>query len=235
MMKFTSVLICILCCSTANSLDKKPAKDVNLGELVREVQLFVGSSERQVNVVWWVPVEYWETAFSQNSESNSFDIQEITKLMNPYFMLAVVQSDISPFGVFNYYSKEKVSQGMSVGIINANGDTSRVLPLPDLEITEDMNLLLENLKPMLRSAMGNLGGNFHFFVFSDRNEDGTRKMDPYKSGKMEVHLESSGGNVLEGNFETPLNSLFIPRVCPNGKPAHVSWKYCPWTGEKLPD
>jgi hypothetical protein len=34
-------------------------------------------------------------------------------------------------------------------------------------------------------------------------------------------------------LETPLNSLFVPRTCPNGKPAHVSWKFCPWGGERL--
>jgi hypothetical protein len=36
-------------------------------------------------------------------------------------------------------------------------------------------------------------------------------------------------------IEMPIDALFVQRMCPNGKPAHVSWVVCPWDGGKLPD
>jgi hypothetical protein len=35
-------------------------------------------------------------------------------------------------------------------------------------------------------------------------------------------------------IERPIDALLVPRLCANGKPAHVSWTYCPWDGKKLP-
>jgi hypothetical protein len=44
---------------------------------------------------------------------------------------------------------------------------------------------------------------------------------------------SNADAVHMAELELPLDSLFVPRLCPNGKPAHVSWDYCPWSGKKL--
>ncbi|MBW4643856.1 MAG: hypothetical protein KME23_12850 [Goleter apudmare HA4340-LM2] len=57
---------------------------------------------------------------------------------------------------------------------------------------------------------------------------------PYKSGKLNISFNGKGNQQIGSVVNLPLNSLFIPRLCPNGKPAHVSWKYCPWDGTPLP-
>jgi hypothetical protein len=38
---------------------------------------------------------------------------------------------------------------------------------------------------------------------------------------------------LTSRVGMPLDSLFKPRFCPNGKKAHISWEFCPWSGKKL--
>lgn len=81
--------------------------------------------------------------------------------------------------------------------------------------------------------MGNLGSNMHFFVLADRNANDERIIDPYEVNALRIGLKKSDGERLNVVLETPLNSLFVPRTCPNGKPAHVSWKFCPWGGERL--
>jgi len=94
-------------------------------------------------------------------------------------------------------------------------------------------LLLSMFKPMLGAAMGNMGENFHFFTLIDEDETGTRVIDPYRSGILKFNFAKRDGEQLKTQIEFPLNELFVPRKCPNGKDAHISWKYCPWTGKLL--
>ena len=81
--------------------------------------------------------------------------------------------------------------------------------------------------------MGNLGSNMHFFVLNDELESSPRLIDPYLKGHISIQLERRDEVQLDARIEMPLNSLFIPRKCPNGMDAHVSWKFCPWTGKPL--
>ena len=38
---------------------------------------------------------------------------------------------------------------------------------------------------------------------------------------------------MTARVELPINALFVPRLCSDGREAHVTWNYCPWTGERL--
>lgn len=95
--------------------------------------------------------------------------------------------------------------------------------------------MLEMIKPVLGSAAGNLGLNMHFFVLDDNNTEKRRKMDPYQFGELNFQIGERNGELMKATLSLPLNSLYLPRKCPNGKDAHVTWEYCPWTGEKLED
>jgi hypothetical protein len=81
--------------------------------------------------------------------------------------------------------------------------------------------------------MGNLGKNFHFYVLSDKRNSSHRLIDPYKKGLIEIQLMKNKDDLINAEIELPLNCLYVPRKCPNGKDAHISWSYCPWTGKKL--
>jgi hypothetical protein len=108
-------------------------------------------------------------------------------MMSKYSMLAIAQAEISPFGQFKFYDREKISQGLKIEFTDAKG--KQVLQ-PLTETPEELQMLLKVMGPMLEGAMGNMGKNMSFFV--------------------------------------------LPRMCPNGKPAHVTWVVCPWDGSKLP-
>ena len=60
-------------------------------------------------------------------------------------------------------------------------------------------------------------------------------VDPYLQGLISVQIAKRNGDLMTADIEMPLNSLFVPRKCPNGKDAHISWKYCPWSGKLLVD
>ena len=81
--------------------------------------------------------------------------------------------------------------------------------------------------------MGNLGSNMHFYVLNDRAKSVSRLLDPYRKGQIEIQLERRDKVLMDGSIEMPINALFVTRKCPNGKDAHISWKYCPWSGKKL--
>jgi hypothetical protein len=99
---------------------------------------------------------------------------------------------------------------------------------------EDAQLLIDRMKPMLRTAMGKMGDNFHFFVTANQDNAGRRLISPYEACKVRVSLEAIDQN--EGGaweFAFPLDSLHVARKCANcGQPAHISWSYCPFCGQK---
>jgi hypothetical protein len=65
-------------------------------------------------------------------------------------------------------------------------------------------------------------------------EEGVTPISPYEAGTLRFTMGASGDlTAIEGGIETPMNALFVPRLCPNGRPAHVSWKVCPWDGTAL--
>jgi hypothetical protein len=106
--------------------------------------------------------------------------------------------------------------------------------VPLAEVPQKLVPLLKVLGPILSSAMGPMGQNMNFFVLDDHKKGG-RLISPYEPGMLRITLTDNKGVKLEPLLiEFPLDSLYVPRRCPNGKPAHVSWMVCPWDGSKLP-
>ncbi len=120
--------------------------------------------------------------------------------------------------------------GLQVHAIDASGKARKMSHTEPAD--PDMQLLLDMMKPMLAQAMGNLGENFYFFPLPAFDNEDNRVLSPYENGKLRVTLQR-GEETVVLEIELPIDALFVPRICPNGKPAHVSWVYCPWSGEKL--
>ena len=147
--------------------------------------------------------------------------------------MAVVQADITAIGAFRFYSKEEIAKNMTLSYTEDAGKELGITPMQ--KISPDLELLLGIFKPILGVAMGNLGNNLHFYVLDDNSVTSSRLLDPYQAGLIYIQLVTRDGVSIDASIETPLNALFIPRKCPNGKEAHVTWKYCPWSGKPLPE
>jgi hypothetical protein len=228
------ILILMVCAGSLEAIEKKDLLNVDLDEMTIECQPVVyPSGEDNMNLVWWIPTEFWKSLYTRDYNMSQEEINSYINLLEPYTIVAVVQSDISIFGAFKFYSLDEVQAGLKVTFILNKGQTNELELV--VEKSPDLEIVLETMKPMLSNAMGNFGENFHFFVFSDRSPSGKRIADPYSTGELIFDLKQSDGIKLTSKIETPLNCLYVPRKCPNGKPAHITWKYCPWTGEKLPD
>jgi hypothetical protein len=95
--------------------------------------------------------------------------------------------------------------------------------------------MIKMMSPMLEASLGKMGKNLQFFVLDDE-VGGKRLISPYDNSALRVSLTSKSGAAISPLvLEMPVDALFVPRTCPNGKPAHISWVVCPWDGTKLPE
>lgn len=217
----------------AVAAERKAPTEINPVDFTNETQQM--SSEAAVlDMAWWIPVEFWEAVLRQDPSVPKEQADAMLEVMQPYFLVVVVQADISPFGAFTFIPASRIEDGLRLTYTDARGTRS------DLEVLEttnpDFEMLLLQLGPILANAMGNLGENFNFYAFAALDKNGRRIASPFEPGRIRVSLtarEDAAPTVFE--FDAPLDSLFVPRMCSNGKPAHISWNYCPWDGSRLPD
>jgi hypothetical protein len=224
----------ILTITFAMAAEKRPIKDVDTDAMTGDTQITPrGSGDDHIALIWWIPNEFWESILARDTTTSETDKKAMLDTMSGVSLLAVVQADITSLGAFKFYSKEEIEKKMTISYTDVSGSTQKLSTLQT--ITPDLEIVLGVFKPLLGAAMGNLGSNLHFYVLNDTSESFPRLIDPYLEGVLTIKIAKRNGDLMTGDIELPLNSLFIPRKCPNGKDAHISWKYCPWTGKKLED
>ena len=227
-----TIMLTMTVAATSMAAQKMPLKDVDTDAFTTDTQVAPkGTGDDHVALVWWIPNEFWETILYRDTTTSESDKKVMLNAMAGISLLAVVQSDISPLGAFTFYPKEEIENRMEISYFDLDGKKHSLSPMQT--INPDLQVILGVFKPILSAAMGNLGNNMHFYVLNDKSESSSRLLDPYKEGQLNVQLMRRDKAIMNASIEMPLNALFIPRKCPNGKDAHISWKYCPWTGKKL--
>lgn len=230
-MRTTLAVICLALCISSSAwsqIQRKPMIEVNTDDMTDELQVTPPNTGSDFfNLNWWIPNEFWAASTADDPEA----VNEIVSAFEGYTIVAVVAANISGLGVFNYYSEDEVAAHLSVAFVDAGGK-SRALKIVSEPPTE-VQMILGMMQPMLKAAMGAMGEHFHFIVLKDLSESGSRIADPYAEGALTINFKDRLDRPWASAIDTPLNSLYVPRKCPNGKPAHISWKYCPWTGKKL--
>lgn len=228
-MRLLLALAMISLASFAHAIDRKEITDIDLNVLTVEGQVMTGGAS-DLALVWWIPAEFWEVSMRQESMVPDEQVNQVMGVLKNYSVLAVVQANVSPFGSFQFFEKEQIMKGMNVEFVRPDGSVEAISHTEPSD--PDLRIMLDQMRPILAQAMGSLGQNFYFFPLPDVDDDGERLLSPYDKGMIRVKLLNADA-VHTAELELPLDSLFVPRLCPNGKPAHVSWNYCPWSGKKL--
>jgi len=229
---FIAVIMISMIVTYSMAAEKKPLKDVDTDAFTRDTQVTLkGAGDNHVALAWWIPNEFWESILSRDATTSESDKKALLDAMSGVSLLAVVQADVSAFGAFKFYSKEEIEKNMTLSFSDTEGKKQRLSPI--LTIGPDLEVVLGVFKPILGAAMGNLGKNMHFYVLSDRSKSSPRLLDPYRKGQIDIQLARRDKVLMGASIEMPINALFVPRKCPNGKDAHISWNYCPWTGKRL--
>lgn len=213
----------------ALAAERKALKDVDMGAFSQDSQLQLGG-DGQFTLFWWIPVEFWEASLSKQAAAPADS--EFVEALRPYILVGVVRASISNLGAFRFVDREAIRNGLQVRYERPGSSTLRLVAIEDVD--PDVTIVLGQLRPILEGALGNMGQNMHFYTLTDSVEDGATPISPYEPGLMAVELGTTGeAGSVTGRLELPMNALFVPRQCPGGKPAHVSWKVCPWDGTPL--
>lgn len=220
------VLLCMVHSSFAD-LQRKPLAAVDIDEFTKQMQVVVTDASTMTQA-WWIPAEFWGAAFYRTNPALA---EQALAQLADYGILAVVQADTTPFGSLIFHQRENVAKRLSVSYRNyahKSVTMQRADVLPD-----SVQMLVDVLSPLFANTLGEMGKNMHLFVMHNEQQ-GKLVIDPYKEGSVLVELAGSKTTPQRHiTIEFPADALFEPRYCPNGKPAHVSWNYCPWSGKQL--
>jgi hypothetical protein len=232
MLRVILVGLMVLCAASAMGVDRKDIGQVSTDEITQETQAVITTEGGQLHVLWWLPVEFWASALANDTMLTQQQKLAMLTTFEPYLVVAAGSAELIPFGATNFHTKERVGSNLTLVFIGDDGVRAELVPQEAMD--PHLDQVLTQMKPILARAIGNLGNNIHFFTCDNRLEDSTLLVDAYESGRLEMSIMQDDGLSVANIVETPLNCLYIPRKCPNGKDAHVSWNFCPWTGEKLP-
>lgn len=226
------VIIALLYTTYVIAAERKPLKSVATDAFTEDTQVVPkGTGDNHVAFAWWIPNEYWECMMSRDTSTSASDKKAMLSAISGVSLIAVVQADITALGALKYYSKDEIKENLMLSFVDTGGKKQKLPPMETID--PDLEVVLSVFKPILGAAMGNLGNSMHFFALNDKSVSSSRLLDPYQKGQINIQLGKRDNSLMEASIELPINSLFVPRKCPNGKDAHISWKYCPWTGKQL--
>ena len=232
-MKMISITIALIFFSfQAIAAERKPVTEVASESLMNDTTFYPAKSgDFDFAMAFWLPQEIWSNIFGKDSGMSEEVVDEMLGILSDISLLAVAQADITLFGSFDFYTKDEIAQGLEVSYTDAEGITRKLVQLESSH--PDLEMIIIIFQQVFSGVMGNFGENLHVFVLNDREKTDGRLIDPYLDGSIYLSLTKRDQEKMESQIELPLNALFIPRKCPNGKDAHISWDYCPWTGVKL--
>lgn len=218
---FLLVIICTLI-STLNAQHKK-FEDVSIDALMTETQYGSDDPDR-IDLIWWIPTEYWNVVFSQDPTTSQADTDEIINLVGDYVFVMVLKGSIGTFGGITYESESDIKKQVRV---TYKGTILKLVDSKDLEA--DTVNFLSMMKPMMKNMMGAMGENMQFYVFENPGSKDIIPIDPYGKDVVTFSL----GN-FEKEVQLPLGSLLLEKMCPETKQMHNGkWSYCPYHGDKL--
>ncbi len=227
------LILPLLAATSLFAIDRKPVAEVDVNAMTEETQIIVSPEPEHMTFLWWIPHEFWAVSMMADPSQDAGTTQQVLDSLKGYAVLGVVQADIDDLGNFDFYPEAKVVSTLKVSYENAKGEKTTVAPSKNR--SAELNNLLLTMRPVLAGAMGNMGQNLHLIVFDDVTANGSRLVDVYEEGQLQIEIQNNQSDVMEVSLALPLDCLYIPRKCPNGRDAHVTWKFCPWSGEKLPE
>ena len=215
-------MLAIILCSWQAA--KAQNRTLDLTEIARDTQR-LSTEGGELNIVWWLPEEFWATSIAANTNVNPAQLQMFTKFVHPYFIVGVVSGKILNLGPPTYRTEAEIR-----GIIRLKDDAGTVyLPLPTNNVAASVPALEALMKPGMAKMLGPLGENMNYYVFPGSRKDGTRVCDATKRGKCEIDL---GDKVFK--WKLPLESVLPKQKCPTcGEVLSGGYKYCPYDGTIL--
>lgn len=214
-------LICALLVTTpAHAAEYVPPLDELMHDTMKS-----DPSPDNVDMVWWVPTDFWRATFVNNPDISATQAQKMVDALDPYAMFAVVQGKMGPLGAVEF--KEGPEVRASLSLKTPSGAT--LLPLGDDNLGGDAALFAQLMKPMLSRMLGPMGEHLEFYFFDNKGPAGGLAVDPRLDSTFTVQV---GAQAFV--WQLPLESLFAPVDCPKcARELKGTWTYCPYDGTKV--
>lgn len=201
----------------------KPLKDVNLDQLISDTQ-YTNDSTDDIEIIWWLPTEYWQSVFAQDESSSQAESDMIVEMLENYTLTIVIKGKVGMFGGVTFTPREIIENELSV---NYNGVDLKLVA--EDKLSPDLVNFLSVIKPMMKNMLGPMGENMQVFLFENKKGSKYIKTNPRSEGELTFRLDTYSKNV-----DLPLGSLIMEKVCPQDNTLHTGkWTYCPYHGAKL--
>ena len=217
-MKNTRFLIIFFSFSTFLFSQKKKIIDVD--DFIEETQ-FSNGDDNVVEMIWWIPKEYWELVFSKEQSVSDEETKQIVELLEDYAVVLAVKGKVGLFGGITYKSREEI---ISTFKIHYNGNLLKHINTEDID--PDLQNFLGFIKPMMKNMLGQMGENMHIYVFKN---DKKHELSAFKKGNLSFDLAE-----FNAQLDLPLSCLLEEKVCPDDKKEfNGKWNFCPFHGNEL--
>ena len=199
-------------------------KKTDLTALMHETQKTL-NQEHTLSLIWWIPEEFWQISFEKSPGMAANQKERALEVLRPYILVGVVNGDIGPFGAVTYEDEKTTRERFKL----VDRDGAVYQPLPETDVSPDLQNFLAGMKPMLANMLGPMGKNFNFFVFPAKSKKGQAIANARQEGSFSVRLGET-----RINWRLPLGSLLPERVCSRcSERLSGAFKFCPYDGTDL--
>ncbi|MGE5583537.1 MAG: hypothetical protein ACM3X9_13530 [Bacillota bacterium] len=220
------ILIFGLACLAAPAFGLAAAHKVDMDQFIRETQKSSMDAGR-LTLVWWIPLDFWQTAFDQTPDISKADVEFFLSILRPYTVVAILDGTVASANKIKYRSEEEIRSAVQL----IDGEKRNYQPLKNEEISSGAKVLLKQFKPVVERLVGKEAKNICFVLFGAKGNGDGAVIDPAKEGNFTIRLDNK-----EFKWRLPLPSLVPPKKCPVcSEEWNGAYKYCPWDGTKLPD
>lgn len=224
-MKKTLCLLVLLISVSSFAQQKLELKDVDQNKLLKDI-VYTNTNNEDITLIYWFPVTYWEVLSAKDPKTFTPEVISQLKQMlgNKSIFIAISGKISATSRTFQSKGESYLRNNISVAF---GGKSYK--PIPESQLSSELNLLSDYIKPMFTQMLGDMGAGMSLFYFEITDSSGENALNPYNSSDFTAGLAS-----VKNTFHLPLSSLFKDAKCANdGESFPANYEFCPYHGSKL--
>lgn len=220
-----TILLALIALPCFGFSQNKSFSEVNVDDFITETQ-YSSDSADDLEIIWWIPTEYWNVVFAQDPMASAAELDAITDMLKEFVVVIIIKGKMGVFGGITYDTKDNVRASTK---INFKGED--LLMIDEDKISPDMVNFIGMIKPMMENMIGPMGENMQVLLFENPKNKSLLPINPYSKDELNFSLGS-----FEKKVQLPLSCLLKDKICPDDNEAlNGKWIFCPMHGTKLID
>ena len=194
----------------------------DIQSLINDTQRIV-QKDKTLNLVWWIPVEYWEVSLKEDKTLTEEQIKGFVEALEDYTTFAVVVGESGVFGGMKFEPRDQILKNTELKV---GEETLR--PLNKEDMNADAQAFFTMMKPLMAQMLGQFGRGMEFVAYPNK-----------KNGKLIIDPKLQGGFTYtcydnKHKWRLPLGSLLPPMIDEtSGEVFPGNYNFNPFTGAKL--